>query len=100
MKSVLALATTFLFSASALAGADLSRVSIYTDQGTHTTTSNVGECVKHSAPGIPALIIEVHTEGRCSFYREDQCLGEPELTMGEGARTLTREIKVITYKCA
>ncbi|PWY78101.1 hypothetical protein BO94DRAFT_588404 [Aspergillus sclerotioniger CBS 115572] len=98
MKSVLALAT-LLFSASALAGADLSKVSIYTDEGTHSTTSNVGECVKHSTPGIPALIIEVQSKGRCSFYRQDHCLGDPELTMGEGARTLTRELKVITYKC-
>ncbi|RAL04307.1 uncharacterized protein BO80DRAFT_422153 [Aspergillus ibericus CBS 121593] len=99
MKSVLALAT-LLFSASAVMGAELSKVSIYTNQGTHTTTSNIGECVKHSAPGNPALIIEVETKGRCSFYRQDHCLGDPELTMGEGARTLTREIKVITYKCA
>ncbi|OOF90998.1 hypothetical protein ASPCADRAFT_211587 [Aspergillus carbonarius ITEM 5010] len=98
MKSVLALAT-LLFSASAFAGADLSKVSIYTDEGTHTTTSTVGECVKHSTPDIPALIIEVHSEGHCSFYRQDHCIGDPELTMGEGARTLTREIKVVTYKC-
>ncbi|PWY77076.1 hypothetical protein BO70DRAFT_430592 [Aspergillus heteromorphus CBS 117.55] len=100
MKSILSLAaTTLFFAASVLAhGGGISKVTIFTDQGANTKTSVLGECVKAATPDIPVLIIDVQSEGKCTFSREDLCIGD-EITMGEGSRTFTKEYKVGSYKC-